>query len=166
MTEKTFTLKRPLKKSDGSVVSEITLRQPTVGDLLQARKTEDNIDAVMISLLSGVHLLLVEKIAFSVFKKITAWIAVVCNTNSKREKNLEQITYSLTKTVNTGGNRYTQITLEEPCAGDFLKSRKATDTYLQGVKLIELVSGTCLEAVEALSIADYTDAMDFLADFM
>jgi len=68
--------------------------------------------------------------------------------------------------VNTGGNRYTQITLEEPCAGDFLKSRKATDTYLQGVKLIELVSGTCLEAVEALSIADYTDAMDFLADFM
>jgi hypothetical protein len=173
----------PPLKHEGTTCSEMTLREPTVGDVIKAEKAfalEEGGQArrvrnsTLIAAASGVHIDLVRKMPASKFKEAAAYLnAFDAPADPKAPRNTdEELVIPLEQKIEKMGRIVDQLELREPTTGEVEASqRKLTANTSEAMRamqvhLIALVAELPRPIVEAMPVSIINQGSRYLTGFI
>lgn len=169
----TLTLRKPATHK-GSVVTELRLREPLVGELRKSDEAGDGLvsNVALVALVAGISRQLAEEIGTrdqdAAIEYLTLFIAHggLADPAVAREDLLDELTIPLRKPVKLGNRDVTELALCEPKSGQLIRSGRAGTAIKNSIMLIASVTGLPPATIEAIGIRDFNAAVRYLNPFI
>jgi hypothetical protein len=167
----TFSLSRPIEW-EGTTYAEISLREPTAGELRTAVGGENAvaIGIKLVAEVAGIPERAIERLGSADFNRATAWLApFYARTASDdvlvvNEDRPGTATLTLRKPIRFHDAEHSKIELREPTAGD-LRFAAAGDNMIDAdIRLLAVVMGVPISVIVGMPAREFMGASRFFSD--
>jgi hypothetical protein len=165
-----ITLRKPVGPK-GKEITELRLREPRAGEVMRAsRETGRGLALSLLMQVTGVEMAVIEALPGRVSDRAFGYLMtfaepiLALETNDTPEDPLDEMTITLTETLQIGTTWVTELNLREPTLGEMIKGDKY-DGLQRTVVLVALVSGLPRAVIEMVPISEFAKAAKFTNSF-
>jgi hypothetical protein len=154
----------------GKEITEITLREPTAGEVLEAStKTGRGLALSLLSQVTGIDSGIIEMLPGRVSDKALGYLMTfvdpILSDAVDAEEPPEELIVALDNTIEMGTTWVNELTLREPTLGELIKGDKYTGMQ-RTIALVALVSGQPRAVIERVPISKFATASRYVIGFI
>ena len=165
-------LARPIE-ANGEKVASITLREPTVGDMIQAmEETDTGVAIKLLTLISGQDEAVIRGLtardnakAFVFLGKSMDAVTALRKVKANLDDAPATMTINLRAAIETSGKFCDRLELHEPTLGEIQKADHE-EGIKRAVTLVSVVSGQIRAVIERVPMSEFAQASKYVMGFL